>query len=62
MATYTGQVAAIHKRYNAAAKRASSSRTLMKAFRAHKKAHERLLKRHLREELTAVKKKARALK
>ncbi len=62
MASYTGQVAAIHKRYNAAAKRAGSSRTLMKAFRAHKKAHERLLKRHLREELTAVKRKARALK
>lgn len=61
MATYSGQVAAIHKRYSAAAKRASSSKTLMKAFRAHKKAHERLLKSHLRGELAEAKRKGRAL-
>jgi len=61
MATYSGQVAALHKRYGAAAKRAKSGKALMKAYRAHKKAHESLLKRHLREELSAAKKKGRAL-
>ncbi len=33
----------------------------MKAFRAHKKAHARLLKKHLREELAAAKRKGRKL-
>ena len=61
MATYSSQVSALHKQYNAAAKKASSSRTLMKAFRAHKSAHSRVLKRHLREELSAAKRKGRKL-
>ncbi|MCY4252084.1 MAG: hypothetical protein OXU86_05285 [Thaumarchaeota archaeon] len=61
MATYSGQVAELHRRYNAAAKKAGSGKTLLKAFRAHKKAHERILKRHLAEELADAKKKGRAL-
>ena len=61
MATYNSQVSESHKRYRNAAKRASSGRTLMKAFRAHERAHRRLLKKHLREELMAVKRKAKKL-
>ena len=61
MATYCSQVSASHKRYNAAVKKAGSGRTLLRAFRAHEKAHKRLLKKHLREELAAAKKKGKAL-
>lgn len=61
MVTYSSEVAASHKRYSAAVKRARSGSSVMKAFRAHKKAHARLLKKHLREELVDAKRKGRKL-
>ena len=50
MAGYTSKVAKIHQTYNAQLKRAKSPKTVSTAFAAHKKAHARLLKSHLREE------------
>lgn len=61
MASYCTKVTAIHKTYLAAIKRAKSGPVLMRAFRAHKKAHDRLLKSHLREELADAKKRTRKL-
>lgn len=61
MATYSSAVSAAHKRYSAAVKRAGSGKAVMKAFSAHKKAHTRLLKKHLREELADAKRKGRKL-
>ena len=49
MAGYTSKVAKIHQTYNAQLKRAKSPKTVSTAFAAHKKAHARLLKSHLRE-------------
>jgi hypothetical protein len=47
MASYTAEVNAIHKKFQAAVKR---------AYSVHKKAHERLLKKHLREETAMINK------
>jgi len=54
MASYTTQVAAIHRQFQAAIKRAKSRQAVLNAYWAHKKAHERLLKIHLREEMAQV--------
>ena len=56
MASYTSQVSAIHKKFQNAVKRAKSKQSLNKAYSVHKKEHERLLKRHLQEELKMIKK------
>ena len=56
MASYTNQVAAIHRQFQAAVKRARTRQAVLNAYWAHKKAHERLLKKHLREEMSQVNK------
>ena len=55
MASYTGQVATIHRQFNAAIKRAKSRQAVLTAYWKHKAHHERLLKQHLKEEMAQVK-------
>ena len=55
MASYTAQVATIHKQFNAALKRAKSRQAVLNAYWKHKAQHERLLKQHLKEEMAQVK-------
>ena len=57
MASYTAQVAKSHKRFNSALGRAKTLQACLKAYYSHKKEHERLLKSHLKEELSQVNKK-----
>ena len=54
MASYTNEVASIHRQFQSALKRARSRQAVLNAYWAHKRAHERLLKKHLREELAQV--------
>ncbi|QDI89616.1 hypothetical protein Nisw_08825 [Candidatus Nitrosopumilus sp. SW] len=54
MASYTAEVNAIHKKFNSAVKKAKTKKSLNKAYSVHKKAHERLLKKHLREETAMI--------
>ena len=61
MASYTAEVSAIHKKFNNAVKRAKSKQSLNKAYSVHKKAHERLLKKHLREEMAMINKAKKKL-
>ncbi|MDI1495235.1 MAG: hypothetical protein K8823_541 [Cenarchaeum symbiont of Oopsacas minuta] len=56
MVGYTVKIAQMHKRYNAQLKKAKSSKTVLAAFAAHKKAHIRLLKSHLKQEKIQVEK------
>jgi hypothetical protein len=56
MATYTTDVNAIHKKFNAAVKKAKTKTVLNKAYFAHKKEHERILKKHLKEEMSMINK------
>ena len=56
MVTYTAQVSAIHKKFNAAIKKAKTKQALNKAYSVHKKEHERILKKHLKEEMAVIKK------
>ena len=56
MASYTAQVNTIHKKFNAAIKKAKTKQALNKAYSSHKKDHERILKKHLKEEIAMVKK------
>lgn len=56
MASYTAQVNAIHKKFNNAMKKAKTKQALNKAYSLHKKDHERLVKKHLAEELREIKK------
>ena len=46
MASYAGEVASIHKQFN----------TVLNCYWKHKAQHERLLKKHLKEEMAQVKK------
>jgi hypothetical protein len=57
MASYTAQVAKSHKKFNSALKRAKTRQGCLKAYYSHKKEHEALLKRHLKEEMSEVNKK-----
>ena len=61
MASYTAEVSAIHKKFNNAVKRAKTKQSLNKAYSVHKKAHERLLKKHLREETAMINKAKKKL-
>ena len=61
MASYTSEVNAIHKTFNNTVKRARSKQSLNKAYSVHKKAHERLLKKHLREEMAMINKAKKKL-
>ena len=56
MASYTVQVNTIHKKFTDALKKAKTRQPLNKAYSAHKKDHERLLKKHLNEEQRQIKK------
>ena len=54
MASYTSQVATIHRQFNTALKRAKSRQTVLNAYLKHKAQHEKLLKQHLKEEMAQV--------
>jgi len=54
MASYTNEVAKIHRQFSAVLKRAKSRQAVLNAYWAHKKQHERLLQKHLREEMAQV--------
>ena len=54
MANYTGQVATIHKQFNAALKKSKSRQAVLNAYWKHKAQHEKLLTQHLKEEMAQV--------
>ena len=56
MASYTTQVNIIHKKFTNAMKKAKTKQALNKAYSTHKKDHERVLKKHLAEEIRDLKK------
>ncbi len=56
MTSYAAQVNTIHKKFSNAMKKAKTKQALNKAYSTHKKDHERLLKKHLAEEIRDVKK------
>jgi len=56
MVSYTAEVSVIHRKFQNAVKRAKTKTTLNKAYSVHKKDHERLLKKHLREETAMINK------
>lgn len=53
--SYVRGVAAIHRKYQTALKRAKSRQSVLNAYWKHKKESERLLAAHLREEMAEVK-------
>ena len=61
MASYSSEVNIIHKKFQNAIKRAKSKQSLNKAYSIHKKDHERLLKKHLREEMLMINKAKKKL-
>ncbi len=61
MASYTTEVSIIRKKFQNALKRAKTKQSLNKAFSVHKKDHERLLKKHLREETAMINKAKKKL-
>ena len=61
MASYSAQVNVIHKTFQNAVKRARTKKSLNKAYTVHKKAHERILKTHLREEIRMINKAKKKL-
>lgn len=54
MASYTNEVAIIHRQFSATLKRAKSRQAVLNAYWAHKKQHEKLLQKHLKEEMAQV--------
>jgi len=54
MASYSGEVASLHKSYQAALKKAKSRQAVLNCYWKHKEQQERLLKKHLREEIAQV--------
>lgn len=56
MASYTSQVAALHKQFQNSLKRAKSRQAVLNAYWKHKRDHEKLLKKHLKEEMVMIKK------
>jgi len=54
MASYVNQVNAMHRQYQSALKRARSRQSVLNLYWSHKRQHERLLKKHLREEMAQV--------
>ncbi len=61
MASYSSEVNVIHKKFQNAVKRAKSKQSLNKAYSIHKKDHERLLKKHLKEEMLMINKEKKKL-
>lgn len=53
--SYVRSVGQIHKKYQAALKRAKSRQAVLNAYWKHKKESERLLAKHLKEEMAEVK-------
>ncbi len=56
MVSYTVQVNTIHKKFTNGLKKVKTRQALNKVYSAHKKDHERLLKKHLAEEMRQIKK------
>ncbi len=54
MASYSVEVASIHRQFQAALKRAKSRQAVLNCYWKHKAQHERLLKKHLKEEMAQV--------
>ena len=54
MASYSAQVASMHKQYQAALKRAKTRQAVLNCYWKHKAQHERILKKHLKEEIAQV--------
>lgn len=54
MASYTNEVAKIHRQFSTTLKRAKTRQSILNAYWSHKKQHEKLLKKHLREEMALV--------
>jgi len=54
MASYVNQINAMHRQYQSALKRSRSRQSVLNLYWAHKRQHERLLKKHLREEMAQV--------
>ena len=61
MASYTTEVSVIHKKFQNAVKRAKSKKSLIQALSKHRKDHERLLKKHLKEEAVMIEKAKKKL-
>ena len=61
MASYSAQVSVIHRQFQNAVKKAKTKKSLNKALSAHKKAHTRILKSHLREEERMINKAKKKL-
>ena len=61
MASYSAEVSTIHKKFQNAVKKAKTKKSLNKAYSVHKKDHERLLKKHLREEVAMINKAKKKL-
>jgi len=61
MASYTAEVSVIHKKFQNAVKRAKSRKSLVQALSAHRKDHERILKKHLKEEAVMIEKAKKKL-
>lgn len=61
MASYTSEVSVIHKSFQNAVKRARSRKALVQAMSKHRKDHDRLLKKHLREEAAMIEKAKKKL-
>ena len=57
MTSYTSDVAKSHKKFTTALNRAKTRQACLNAYWKHKKEHENLLKKHLKEELADVNKK-----
>jgi hypothetical protein len=55
MTTYTSDVNVIHKKFNTTVKKAKTKMALNKAYSVHKKEHEHILKKHLKEEMDMIK-------
>jgi hypothetical protein len=53
--SYARAVAGIHRKYQASLRRAKSRQAVLNAYWKHKKESERLLARHLKEEMSEVK-------
>ncbi|HEU04899.1 MAG TPA: hypothetical protein ENH95_07315 [Nitrosopumilus sp.] len=53
-ADYTKAVTASHRKFQAALKSAKTRQAVMNVYWKHKKEHERMLAKHLKEEMTQV--------
>jgi len=54
MASYTTEVASIHRQFQTGLNKAKSRQAVLNCYWKHKAQHERLLKKHLKEEMAQV--------